>query len=82
MDCLRRLLVLLLALGFLATALIVGGAGVLHGITGGGTDDVFAGLCIGLGLSLPGLILAFIALRGRYRATEDPSNLDGFDVDV
>ncbi|MEY3012207.1 MAG: Universal stress protein family [Pseudomonadota bacterium] len=67
MGCFRRGLVLLFALGFVAAALVIGGAAVQHGLAKGKQDDIYAGLFLGGLLLVPGLILGFIGLRGRYR---------------
>ncbi len=86
MGCFRRGLVLLFALGFLAAALVIGGAGIEHGIAKGKQDDIYAGLVIGGLLLVPALILGFIGLRGRYRVSTDPADLDAVrmmhDVDI
>lgn len=71
MGCFRRGLVLLFALGFLAAALVIGGAGVEHGLAKGKQDDVYAGLFIGAMLMIPALILGFIGLRGRYKVADE-----------
>lgn len=88
MGCFRRGLVLLMALGFFAGALVIGGAAITHGMEKGKQDDIYAGLFIGGLLLVPALILGFIGARGRYKISTDGSDLDGarmmhtFDVDI
>lgn len=87
MGCARRGLVALLALGFLGGGAVLGAAGIRHGLETGKQDDVYAGLVIGGLLLIPGLILSYIAARGRYKVTADEadayamSHMHDIDID-